>query len=170
MRKSTHLSISLMIALASVMSIPTAPALDNNKASDQASTSTSKAADAIGDQIDHRGPGDKIKNESEIVGDIATGATQEIELENGVNVTLFVNEAADLVSIKADNGEEYEFKLSELRAYAEQPEYERELKKPNKCQVASGVAGVAHSALWGAVHPAAGVAAAAYWWGIGTQC
>ena len=95
---------------------------------------------------------------------------KQLDTLNGVNVTLFVSEAADLVSIKADNGEEYEFKLSKLREYAEQPEYEPELKKPNKCQVASGVAGVAHSALWGAIHPAAGVGAAVYWWGVGSQC
>lgn len=49
------------------------------------------------------------------------------------------------------------------------------LQGVNGCQVATGAAGIAHAALWGAALGgpaglAAGAAIGAFWWGVGTQC
>lgn len=49
------------------------------------------------------------------------------------------------------------------------------LQGVNGCQVATGAAGIAHGALWGAAlggvpGALAGAAVGAFWWGVGTQC
>ncbi|KAB3522646.1 hypothetical protein GC425_05425 [Corynebacterium sp. zg254] len=117
--------------------------------------------------------------EGEIIGDYNSFATQNIILENGVKATVEVDAVADSIRITADNGENYQFKLSELRSYVQNGDAEEGAealrKKPNSCQVATGIAGIAHSALWGAAvggpaGAAAGAAVGAFWWGVGSQC
>ncbi|MDO4929100.1 MAG: hypothetical protein Q3976_08615 [Corynebacterium sp.] len=94
----------------------------------------------------------------------------------------------DTIEITADNDEHYVFSLSEVQTHAHNesapatPQVKslktKNLKRPNSCQVATGIAGVGHSALWSAAAGtvagpagiAAGAAAGAFWAALGTQC
>lgn len=114
---------------------------------------------------------------------------QEVILHNGISATLTFADENNTLTIEASNGENYVFDLDDLKEQTDPTSDNTigsnpaaslaRIKTPNSCQVATGIAGIAHSALWGAaVGGAVGAGAgavvgagyAAFWWLVGTQC
>lgn len=125
------------------------------------------------------GNGDQMVWQGPIEGDVNSYARQTVKLGNGVTATIELDVPARRVSVSADNGTRITFGLNSLRAYVG-ANRSGELQHPvtplaNSCDVATGVAGIAHSALWGAAlggpaGVAAGIAVGAFWWGVSQGC
>ena len=114
---------------------------------------------------------------------------QEVILHNGISATLTFEDGNNTLAVDASNGENYVFELDDLEeqtnptsdnAIGSNPDASlASIKTPNSCQVATGIAGIAHSTLWGAAvggavgagaGAVAGAGYAAFWWLVGTQC
>lgn len=107
---------------------------------------------------------------------------QYVMLKNAVMARLSYNEKTGIFRAVLTDGSKLDIDLTDSMASSATPGIQtstRQLKKPNQCQVASGIAGLAHSALWGAAvgavygnlpGVAVGTAVGAFWWAIGTQC
>lgn len=110
-------------------------------------------------------------------GSVATGPdgalSQTVTLDNGVVVEVTLLQQQGTIRLSASNGENYSFLVSDLQANGAADPLRSSLT--NACDVATGIAGIAHSALWGAALGgpagiAAGPAVGAFWWGISQGC
>lgn len=100
--------------------------------------------------------------------------TQEVLLENGVSATLTLDKGADTFTISTDNGQYHEIDLNDARDFLDENTSTTALRT-NACDVATGAAGIGHSALWsaalgGGVGLAAGAAVGAFWWAVSQGC
>lgn len=133
--------------------------------------------------------GDGIAWQSEITFDGHGDQVQEVMLDNGVYATLTFEDESNTFTVDASNGESYILDLDALEERVNPTDSDTiesapaagsaRIKAPNSCQVATGIAGIAHSALWGAAvggavgagaGAAVGAGYAAFWWLVGTQC
>lgn len=108
--------------------------------------------------------------------------SQTVEIEEGLFVTLLIDEHDDLLEISSNQGDKISLFLSETRRVIHSNDpvnlnvlLKQKIQGVNACQVATGAAGIVHPALWGlALGGPAGAAAAAgygaFWWALGTQC
>lgn len=154
------MAVSTMVAVGSV-----APAMaDTNGDEVDGVRATSVAADG------------QIAWQSDVHTDLDGVQTQTIKFKNGREAVLTVDEENDTVTVTTNDGSVLRAKASEIRQLAE---YDGPVYLPrwgfNKCQAATGIAGIAHSTLWGTAlggpaGAAAGAAAGAFWMLLGGFC
>lgn len=120
--------------------------------------------------------------EGKIFTDITGKQVQYAGLKNGIIARMSFNKKTGVFHIGATNGIKYDININSISANTvEQEKYEAELrmKRPNGCQVATGIMGLAHTALWsgaagaafgGLAGVAVGTIYGAFWWAVGTQC
>lgn len=131
---------------------------------------------AFGSSQAPAGNGEQMVWQGPIEGNIYSHARQVVRLGNGVTATLTLDVPARRIFVSANNGTNITFDLNSLRAYVGSHRAGQVVVPyTNSCDVATGIAGIAHSALWGAAlggpaGVAAGVAVGAFWWGISQGC
>lgn len=145
-----------------------------------AATATASVADPFGNALGSlqlpTGNGDQLVWQGPIEGDVNHHARQVVRLGNGVTATITLDVPSRTISVSADNGAYLKFDLNSLRAHVGANRDGQAIAPlANSCDVATGIAGIAHSALWGAAlggpaGVAAGVAVGAFWWGVSQGC
>lgn len=98
-------------------------------------------------------------------------------LTNGVIARMTFDEKTGVFHVGATNGADYDIDMERLaREGSDYASFEAEnRKRPNKCQVATGIAGIAHTTLWSAAvggpwGAVAGLGYGLFWWAVGSQC
>lgn len=168
---------ALLLASALAFTAPATP--PNDKAAKPAAPQASSTVAGVSQNTE-------LKWQGRIYNGFNGNKIQYVLLENGVAARLSYNESTGIFRAALTDGRTVKINLKQALKqavnFSAAPGTNmatRALKTPNECQVASGIAGLAHSALWGtavgvtfgnAPGAVAGAAIGAFWWFIGTQC